>query len=165
MSDSINPYASPQVESQAQVAQLPGDVSPSALRPTGIGLALVFYGLVIVMVSMLLMGCLGPIAGIGGSIGGIPMLIGPLFCLTVPKQSGARWLIIGSVFFEFLMVAPAFFVLVFTESSAALVLTNMAGLFWLISFIFFVLFLRRVAQFLGDDDVARRGVSSFTQLQ
>jgi len=171
MSDPINPYASP----VADLTPAPGerwvqDVSPS-LRQTAVGLTLVYYGIVLlllcvlvfmfgamaaglarnIIVGMLVFGA----AGIGLVVACVLLLVGPLVCLAVPAQSGARSYLIGSVVFQAASIAYA-------------VLANLApvpippavslilSLLGVVGTVLFILFMKKLAEYIGHRRLADR---------
>ena len=170
MSDPINPYASP----LADLTPAPGerwvqDVSPS-LRQTGIGLTLVYYGIVLVLLSILVLMFGGFVAadaggavfvlvvgaaGIGMVVACILMFVGPLVCLAVPTESGARAYIIGSVVFQLANIGYAVlsqFVPVEIPLAAALIL-NLLGV---VGTVLFILFMKKLAEYIGRERLAAR---------
>ena len=168
-----NPYASSQtVDSVAPGAQWAGAPSPG-LRNTGIGLSLVYYGLVIALGCMIL-GVVGNVmqvailrmAALGVYLGGLLMFIGPFFCLSVPVESRARGFIIGSVVAQSLnmlltILSIAWMLIAISggrmEAVVALgVIFQASGLVGVIGFVLFILFMRRLAEFIGRTDLMAR---------
>ena len=164
MSESPNPYASPVADTDDWVQS-----DSSSLRYTKLGLSLVYYGIVVLLLS-LIFSFLGPLALRAGGAAGLSLIgvavfgvmigaflifVGPLFCLTVPAETGARDLILGSVVFQFGNVIQAVlqrFAPHAISVIAGLVL-NVSGL---IGAILFVLFMRKLAQFIRRGDLADR---------
>jgi len=170
MSDPINPYASPLADlTPAPGVQWVQDVSPS-LRQTGIGLTLVYYGIVLVFLTILvfmfggflaadaggaILVLVAGAAGIGMVMACILLLAGPLVCLAVPAQSGARPYIIGSVVFQLVNICYAVFsqfVPVEIPPAAALVL-NLLGV---TGAVLFILFMKKLAEYIGRKRLAAR---------
>ena len=81
------------------------------------------------------------------------MLVGPIFCLSVPAETNAKGLIIGAVVLQLLNFS-------ITVLSAAGVnlgpFAPFAQMFGVLSAICFVLFMRRLSQFIGREDLASR---------
>ncbi len=175
MSDPVNPYAAPQVdETMAPGAQWASNVSPS-LRQTAIGLSLVYFGIVTVLLCALVLGvgtaiaagagaggggggalAMVPIvfiAGIGIFVGAVLMFIGPLLCLAVPSESGAKGLIIGSVVFQVAnlvvsIIQPLAPQAIPPAVSSVFALAGMVGL------VLFILFMMKLAGYIGRKDLA-----------
>lgn len=175
MVESQNPYAAP----QADLAPPPGTewlqgVSPS-LTKTGLGLSLVYYGIVIVLLAALVCGVSIPItasnqeagemmtgfASLGMAFGSLLMLLGPMICLSAPAESGGKGFVIGSVLLQFPAVVQ---VLVHQLAPQILPLavilplwvTIVAQVLGWIGFVLFVLFLRKLAHYVGREDFSRR---------
>jgi len=169
-SDPANPYASPQVTMTAA----PGvrwlqDPSPS-LRQTGLGLSLVFYGIVTMLICLLLivffsvvaMVAVSPMlllllvpAGLGILVASILMLIGPIICLAVPEETGAKGLILGSVICQLInlvgsvvnAIAPNLF------PPPVLIVLGLCGI---AANVLFVLFMKKLSEYIGRLDLAAR---------
>ena len=170
MSDPINPYASP----LADLTPAPGerwvqDVSPS-LRQTRIGLTLVYYGIVLVLLSILVLMFGGFVAGgagdgvfpfvIGAAAMGIVaacilMFAGPLVCLAVPSESGARGLIIGSVVFQLANLSYVI-VLQFLPVEIPAAVDLVLSLLGLVGTVLFILFMKKLAEYIGRERLAAR---------
>lgn len=174
MSESSNPIASPSEEPKIPGTQWIADASPS-LHQTTSGLSVLYYGLVIVLLCLIVNFAialewgpliLGRIAALGMCVGGILIFLGPFLCLRVPPESKSRGYIMGSVG---LQLASLFVLVLLTlrgfaaawagqhhDYQAVVVLACLLGLAVLVSFILFVLFIRRLAQFIGRRDLADR---------
>jgi len=101
------------------------------------------------------------VVGIGGGIamlvGYLLVLIGPLFCLAVPAESGSKGFIIGSVVCTLASLAPlatTWLGIRFTpfDSSASSVISTLGA-------ILFMLFLRKLSLYIGRPDLARRAMA------
>ena len=146
---------------------------------TRIGLSLVYFGILIVLlaVAVLTIGNVAAqyalyaphatrmitLAGTAGLlIGGLMIFVGPFFCLAVPAATRARGLIIGSVVCQALFLVTVTLLLVsflpITLVTLGMVLAapliSLIAIF--LSNIFFVLFMRRLAIFIGRMDLAER---------
>ena len=102
MSNSENPYAPVTAAPSAQGANWIG-TDPAALAKTAFGLSLVYYGIILLLLSIILMFglSLAPfvlITALGGyMISSVLMFVGPIFCLSVPAGTNAKGLIIATV--------------------------------------------------------------------
>jgi hypothetical protein len=122
MNQPINPYASPQAEltdspfSDSVKLTLPG------LRTTGIGLSMVYYGIIIVLIAFLVefstftdigsaLGFLTTVYELTLLVGGLLMFAGQIVCLFVPWQSGAKGYIVAAVALQLVSYAPLLFLL------------------------------------------------------
>jgi hypothetical protein len=170
MSDPTNPYASP----EAEIAMAPGatwaqEISPS-LQRTGLGLTLVYYGIIMALLSVLVVmfggmaaGAAGArvlavvigAAGIGLLLGAILMFVGPFFCLAVPEESGARGLIVGCVVFQLANVAFGV-IYRFAPDLLPPVGERVLNLLGVIGTVLFILFMQRLSTFIGRQDLALR---------
>lgn len=167
--DPQNPYAAPQSDlSPPPGAEWLEGVSPS-LRRTGIGLSLVYFGIVIALLSaMIFVGSvyvfsrdpqtrviLIGAAGVGFLIGAVLMFIGPFVCLAVPAESRAAPMLVGSILFQLPLVVNAVIQplapdLVARELRVVLLLSGIVG------FVLFVLFLKNLARYIGREDYCSR---------
>ena len=154
---------------------------------TRIGLSLVYFGILIVLmaIAVFTIGTVaatytlyGPrvtqvitLAGTAGLlIGGLMIFVGPFFCLAVPAATRARGLIIGSVVCQalFLVTVTLLLVLFLPETSVTLgmvlaaTLTPLIVIAIFLSKVFFVLFMRRLAIFIGRMDLAERARNILT---
>lgn len=189
----INPYASPQAEltvspfaaDAANVLQMPG------MRATGIGLSLVYYGIIVLIVSTAVMICgfifltttlfqAGPNAGrppnmfplivvsmIGGSgmlLGGLLHFVGQCVCCAAPSPSRARAYAIAAVLSQVCNIG------LFVASIAQTVMVGPnqdrpLNVFvypvWLLSNVLLVLFMYRLAAFIGRGDLKDRARNVF----
>lgn len=133
---------------------------PVALSNTALGLSLVYYGIVLFLFSLILgmlAGFFLPVVALlalpGILIGPILMFVGPLFCLTVPAQTNAKGLIIATVVLQLANYVAIFlpmFGFDFGEFQPFMQTLN------LLSNICFLLFMRKLAMFIGHDDLAAR---------
>ena len=170
MSDPTNPYASPEAEiTMAPGASWAQEVSPS-LRRTGLGLTLVYYGIItlllcvlVVMTGAVAAAAAGPrlgmlvmgVAGIGMLLGVILMFVGPFFCLAVPEESGAKGLIVGCVVFQLANITFGFMNW-FAPDLLPPVGERVLNLLGIIGSVLFILFMGRLSAFIGRDDLALR---------
>jgi hypothetical protein len=169
MVDSQNPYAAPQTDT----APPPGTewmqgVSPS-LTKTGWGLSLVYYGIVLVLLCAMVAGVSAAISGgkpgmaavvssvafLGILLGFLLLFVGPLMCLAVPAESGAKGFVIGSVLLQVPSLLSAIFYQILPRVSPVAV-SAVVQILGMISFVLFVLFLKRLAQYIGRADLCRR---------
>ena len=172
-SDPANPYASPQVEMILPhgVQWVQAD-SPS-LRQTGVGLSLIYYGIVTVLLSVIVMvmgvcaaavagGRFGrlalgvtALAGLGVIVGSILNFVGPLVCLAVPAESGAKGLIVGSVILQLGSVTHTVLLVVAPGVISGPMSTAM-NLLGIVAALLFVLFMKQVSAYIGRPDLAAR---------
>ena len=164
-----NPFAPPTVETSVpddeRIQTWTGD-----LAKTGTGLTLVLYGILSVLVSAAVLGIGVVLAGLacttgsmalnwagggglilGGAgffIGGLMMFVGPFRCLSAPAAVRGRGLIIGSVVCQTLVG-----VMVFGMGMAPSIIAMYTSL---TSHVLFVVFMRRIAEFIGRLDLAAR---------
>lgn len=88
-------------------------------------------------------------------VGALMMFVGPIICLAVPKESGAKELLIGSVVCQFAnifySVSDYFFpTLILAPFKIAL---NFCGIFGLI---LFILFMKKLALFINRQDLSSK---------
>ncbi|MCP4886071.1 MAG: hypothetical protein GY904_05600 [Planctomycetaceae bacterium] len=159
MSDSPNPYLPPSTPSSEAGMEWMAN-QPVALSNTALGLSLVYYGIVLFLFSLILgmlAGFFLPVVALlalpGILIGPILMFVGPLFCLTVPAQTNAKGLIIATVVLQLANYVAIFlpmFGFDFGEFQPFMQTLN------LLSNICFLLFMRKLAMFIGRNDLAGR---------
>ena len=157
MSDSQNPYAPPAATASARGIEWMMTDS-AALSKTALGLSLVYFGIVLFLFSIILtFGVIfspALIITIGGIlIASIMMFMGPLFCLSVPAETNAKGLIIGTVVLQVINFTFAVLPAAGVELSG---FESFTQIFGVLSAICFVLFMRRLAQFIGREDLASR---------
>jgi hypothetical protein len=158
-----NPYASPHSESQWPPQAEGSPLSSPGLERTATGLGLVYYGILIMLlmivvgiIAMVLTGdarqALFPVLliGVGAIVGGLLMFIGQVLCLAVPAESGGRGLIIGTVILQALNFVTSVTMNLVGNG------TKSGNLFGLIGAVLFILFLRKVSQYIGRRDLATR---------
>jgi len=178
MDDSFNPYAAPEADSfETPATPWAGNISP-ALRLTRRGLTCVYFGILTMLLSAIVMVFGGVVAramggggvfglftllmgacGFGMLVGVLLAVIGPLLCLTVPAETGAKGFVVGSVVFHLVSILLVFgqWWTVMTDrffaQSALQVVSNISGL---IGAVLFVLFTKKLSEYLGRDDLAAR---------
>jgi hypothetical protein len=159
-----NPYAAP-----TDVGSISSLGTTETLRRVASGLNLVYWGIGIVLLAILvgiiggaLTAVLGKAAVLivailpaGVIVGTIVGFVGRLFCLAVPPQTGAQGLIYGAVVCDVVAVALALGQFV-TESTLVQGASNLLSL---TATILFILFLKRVSQFVGRMDLAAKAKS------
>jgi hypothetical protein len=186
MTEPINPYASPEYDlSRTPFAEGSALATPG-LRTTGAGLALVYYGIIFILLALvmffpgiILLRFIAPAAvdparppdlsaffiftalvGVFIIVGGLLNFAGHIVCLFVPPQTGTRGYIIAAVVFQILDVA--WFAQLFMQR-----LSNpnprseqwfsiLINLSGLASAFFFVLFMRKLARFIERRDFVVR---------
>ncbi len=162
-----NPYASPTtLDLNAPGAEWSQIRSPE-LAKTALGLALVYYGIVILLISMI-MAIVNVmvlpsimISLVGMIAAAIMMFVGPLFCLSVPAETGAKGLIFTSVGLQFVNLLVAMNQLVF-HAALPQGVSQLVQLSGVVGAALFVLFMRKLAKFIGREDLAKRAGSVLT---
>lgn len=180
MDEKPNPYAAP----QSETAISPGEVwirdHTGQLRIVHVGLSLVYYGIVLLILGVLVgVGgglAAGQVPGVGGlgavalvsfsgmglaGLGAIFWFVGPLLCLPVPSESGAKGTIIVSVVLQFanFVISPIMVVfdLPFELGPWGPLVEGMIGpLAAVAGAVAFVLFMRQLALFIGQVELAVR---------
>lgn len=166
-----NPFAAPEVE-QYRVASPAGpEFNTPELRQVGLGLKFVYLGIVsmiaggmiagvgIVMAEGLLQFGWTAITGFGLIlVGYILTTIGPLLCLATPEESQGKGLIISSVIFHLVNVGITIFT--FLELlSAWQYLDLVSSIAAILSWILFMLYLRRLALYIRHQQFAARATA------
>ncbi|MCA9248683.1 MAG: hypothetical protein KDA42_16270 [Planctomycetales bacterium] len=158
MESSENPYAAPQVEVAASGEWLRSNAE--GLSKTAIGLSLMYYGIILLLLWTILtipMMFLGAAIrfplGAGMIIASIMMFVGPVLCLSVPPETGAKGLAALSVVFQLIRVIVEFLPFVGIAPNIVPGLAQAAGI---LSSVLFVVFLRKLAQFIHRDDLTKR---------
>jgi predicted RNA-binding Zn-ribbon protein involved in translation (DUF1610 family) len=90
------------------------------------------------------------IGGLVILIAGIGMLVGQVRCTNVPPESGAHGMAVGSV----VCTTGYIFMSMLGGALNTEGLTVVAGLLSMVGWFLFILFIRRSAQYLGDDELA-----------
>ena len=182
VADPVNPYASP----QSDVGENGGSAGENQqqYRLVYIGLSLVYWGVILILLGVLAMigglflrnplevttvGRIGALINILGlalvSIGALLVLIGPVFCLSVPRESGCRPFIIASIALQLLnpvlttgLTLSGLALWTIVSGPTAAFLASAA----------FALFLRKLAEHLGQfalrEQASRVLVASFLLL-
>jgi hypothetical protein len=174
----INPYASPRapVAAGSDWVRLGG----RTLRNVAKGISLVYYGIVLALLAIIVLAMtmvlaaaldgtaimvIGGITAVGLAVlANILNLIGPMICLDAPPEIRSKGLIAGSVVFQLLNLALRIFIQIAIRLKeiprekvlAAQFGSNVVGA---IAFILFVLFIKRLAQFIGRSDLSKRASS------
>ncbi|MDG2220068.1 MAG: hypothetical protein P8L85_01725 [Rubripirellula sp.] len=86
-------------------------------------------------------------------IGSILMFVGPLFCLTVPAETNAKGLIITAVVLQIINIVAVLLPFAGVDLAG---FDSFVQIFSVLSSIFFVLFMRKLAIFIGREDLAKR---------
>lgn len=171
----VNPYTAPRSsDSEGSTWVNSGGKS---LRKVAQGIKLVYYGIVLMLVAiilvvlaMILSNLLESLAilAVGGIaaaallvVAAILNFVGPIVCLAVPAETRSKGLITGSVIFQLLNLVVGIFVQVaqrLEAIAASWLVTAQLGssMIGATAFILFILFIKRLAQFIGRDDLAQR---------
>ncbi len=129
------------------------------------GLRLIYFGICGVFLSAMATAVLaiaiGPrarIGFVGVIISWLMVIIGPFFCLSVPAESRASCLIGASILFQLtgFVLAMALRTDVVDLPMALQFLSEFSGV---TGGILFILFLMKVARFIGREDLRRRGIN------
>jgi hypothetical protein len=173
MYDPTNPYASPMSTEMNPVAvQWLGTPSPSLLKVAR-GLGLIYSGICLALLSAIggtilvavvaaatrsaeLVGLLGVLMGIGIVVAGIMNIVGTLMCTATPEESGAKGMIYASVAAMALAVLISIGIAVGLASKQVAVVEYLANI---ISGITFLVFMKRLAMFIGRIDLAAKAQS------
>ncbi len=171
--DEFNPYAAPVHSGGRSTSR---SSSSGLLRVAG-GLNLVYWGIAIVLLSVISGAVLGAaiassnenvtaddyaesglvaILGFGVIIGGVLAMLGKVMCLSVPRKTQATELIVGSIVFD---VAAVGVRIVQMSADLPPIARSLTGLFSLLGTLCFILFLKRIAEYLGQGEMADRAQS------
>jgi hypothetical protein len=169
MYDPTNPYASPMSTEMNPVAiQWLGTPSPSLLKVAR-GLGLIYAGICLALLGVIggavlmavvrsleMFQLVGLVTGICVVVAWILNITGTLFCLATPEESGAQGMIYAS--------AAAMGISLLLKIAEALTaippgVRLLAGLAAIVSGITFLVFMKRLATFVGRQDLARRAQS------
>ncbi|MCO6043976.1 hypothetical protein NG895_08655 [Aeoliella sp. ICT_H6.2] len=171
MSDSSNPFASPQTDAVARPEVVWAAEQPEALRKVKLGLTLVYIGicgmlLCVAVLAPLLMFSLGAsrielvaLLGLAVLVFSVVMLVGQIFCIAVPAESGARPFAISAVVLEVVcLLAMVLGTIATVVGMLATVGAIGQALANVGSVTCFLLFLRKVAQYIERPDIAARAM-------
>ncbi|MEK6235969.1 MAG: hypothetical protein N2C14_14775 [Planctomycetales bacterium] len=165
--DSSTPSASPAADAQSPGARWVSEDSPEPRR-VGQGLSLVYFGIIFVLLGVtggafgsmiaaflsleFAIGGILVVAGLMIFAGVVMNFVGPVLCLAVPDETGAKELILAAVFLQVLNPAAALAQFVLGSP----VLGLLGALAGAIGMICFMLFLRQLAFFIEREDFAQR---------
>ena len=142
-----------------------------------LGLGFIYHGILAIVfafvVSVLLALCLGVppllvmLPGGAALLGIILVFIGPLFCLTVPAESRAKWLVVASVCCQLGAVGLAAVTGIATVAIRppeilVFLLYGTALLLGIIGFLVFVEFLKRLSEYILRNDLTARAGNLLT---
>ncbi len=172
MYDPSNPYASPMSTEMNPVAvQWLGTPSPSLMKVAN-GLGMIYAGIVVALLAGIGGGILVGVLTAGRNfdaaefvaimilvasiVSWILNIVGSLFCLATPEESGAQGMIYASVAAMGinLLITIAMWLKLMPHGA-----NNIQYLLSLISGVTFLVFLRRLALFIGRQDLAARARS------
>ena len=97
-------------------------------------------------------------AGIGMMLGSVLVFVGPILCLSVPAESGAKGLIIASVCFQIGHVVYTF-ASFFAPARIPVDMNYVLNFCGAIGGALFVLFMKRLARFIGETKIETRAVN------
>jgi hypothetical protein len=174
MQEPINPYAAPSTtEMHSKAVEWLGTPSTS-LRKVASGLGLIRIGLILTIFSVLVsvFGIL--MIGLGGAganalgttallfigmvlVAQVLNLVGTILCLSAPAETQARGWIFASLVAELLNMIPALAARLglYSDSEVAQSAELLLGI---VAYVTFILFLRKLGQFIGRTDLAQRAV-------
>ena len=160
MSEPFNPFAAPETGGYVQSSPSVGDFERLAgvergLRMVYLGICGLIVSAIIAALFMLFFPPLALVAGLGAVICWLMLIVGPFLCLTAPEESGAKGLIIASMLFQLMgfgiSVISWLGIEVPIVTQAVVQLSGAAGS------VLFVLFLMKIAKYIGRDDLRRKG--------
>jgi hypothetical protein len=153
-----NPYATSNID-----ALDPGvewmQTDKAGLSKTALGLTVVYSGIVLLLLCLISMLAtifapfLMPLVFGAIIIAAIMMFVGPIFCLSVPPETKAQGLIVGSVVLQLINLALTIVAFAGIELFG---IQAFSQLFGVLSAVLFVLFMRKLALFIGRPDLASR---------
>ena len=163
----LNPYAPTQATSDDSIDPMPAFGLPKAMSRVATGLSLVYWGIALIMISIIGTGVMVPLMMRGSGVGTVGVLalalglgmmlgvflglIGRICCLAIPQESQARGLIYAAVAFDLAAIAGGglsyIFVIPFWPQ-------RLGNLLTLIATVLFVLFLNRVSAYIQRPDLA-----------
>lgn len=172
MQDPFNPYAAPTTLEMHPKAQQWLDTPNESLRKVANGLGLIRTGAIVLILAMLLLfgglvlininrggvedvKMLTLVFQVMAILGAILNLVGSIFCLSTPPESGARSWIFASVAAEVLSMVITAATLLGVGMDNPLLIQQLLGI---IAFVTLILFLRKVGLFIQRPDLARRAV-------
>ncbi len=162
-----NPYRPPQDVGDEGYDPIRTFGSEAALNRVATGLNLVYWGIAITLLSVIggflamlasmaansigVMMVIGMAIGVGVIVGVLVGLVGRIFCMAVPPGTGAQPLIYAAVALDVvaLLVSIASIVAVVPEW-----LPRSTNLLSLVATLLFIIFMKRVATFIGQPDLA-----------
>ncbi|MGI9457543.1 MAG: hypothetical protein ACR2NU_13345 [Aeoliella sp.] len=176
MPEEFNPFAAPQTSDAAAPHLVWATDQPEALRRVKLGLTFVYVGICGILlagISLPIVGMMvfgqGPgvesVAWFGMLVFGLMTLLtllmvtGELLCTAVPSESGGKALAIAAVAlqgFSFVVGLASGFLLEDTSIEVAIGVQVVLNLLGIASLVCFVLFMRRVATYIGRYDLVGR---------
>ncbi len=161
MSEPFNPFAAPETRDLVQ-DQAVGDYQQ--LAGVERGLRLIYFGICGVFLSAMATGVLAIasrdlmiIGAAGVLISWLMLIIGPFFCLSAPADSGAKWLIGASILFQ--LTGFLLSIALRTGADVPLALQLLSQLSGVTGGVLFILFLMKIAKYIGREDLRRRGIN------
>jgi hypothetical protein len=170
MYDPSNPYASPMASAMDPIAvQWLGTPSPS-LRKVANGLGMIYAGICLAILSAIggailsatsrgnldTLALIGILLVIAFIVSAILNIVGTLFCLATPEESGAKGMIYASAAAMGLSLLISFAIRLHVipppASIVQMILTFISG-------VTFLVFLRRLSLFIGRQDLAKKARS------
>ncbi len=164
MPEPINPYAAPTSDLHPAAALWLGEMPPSLARVYR-GLTVEYYGILILLLNMIGLATIGTmgilqfervleIYGWVNIVAAVLLFVGPILCLATPPESGAEGFIyaaVGSMIVSTLIGVAASFI-----DGLPRELEYAGHAIGFLSLTLFVLFMRKLAQFIGDFRSAAR---------
>lgn len=129
------------------------------------GIRLVLIGTLLIMVSLASMvfatqmesAMLAAMLLVSIVVGAILNLVGPLLCLAVPSESGAKGYIIGSVLLTAVQVSLNFVEVDFDKVAYVKMFSALCSM---LSFILFILFVKQIGTYIVNSDVVAKAGST-----
>ena len=163
MSNPINPFAPP-AETGESFLTRSGNFEE--LAGTETGLRITYYGILLLIFSVFAIAITGAFfppgilfVGVLIIIGWIMLMVGPFFCLSAPPETGARGAIIASIacqLFAILVTIAPYLGLQWGQLASSL-----GSLMGTVGTVFFIIFLMKIALYIGRPDLHAKGRSIF----
>jgi hypothetical protein len=173
MQDYFNPYAAPTtLEMHPAASEWLGTPNESLRKvASGLGLIRTAVLLLVFVVIIFFVGCI--FLGLNGGgrdtmqmllvvfavmviVAQILNLVGSIFCLSTPQETGARGWIVASVVTEVLSMVISVGALLGVRGDGASGVQQLLGI---IACVTFILFLRKLGLFIGRPDLAQRAIN------
>jgi hypothetical protein len=175
MQNQTNPYASPMAMDMSPVAVQWLQTPSTSLTKVANGLGLIYTGICVTLLSAIggpilmivdgrslgAVGLMLMLIGLGVIAGLVLNIVGSIFCLSTPPETGAQGLIYTSVgaMGLGLLITVGSWIALLTQTPFPQGLSGLQQLLNLVAGITFMLFLRKLALFIGRMDLAGKAKS------